>query len=217
MLIYNADCMDLLPKYANNSIHTVLTDIPYGEVNRATNGLMNYDKGKADEITFDLNEFIKQIFRITSNNGIIFCGKGQFSTIYNYLEAQKCTVRAIVWEKTNPAPFNGKYIYLSGVEFAVWFKKPKGTFNAYCKNTVFRYPIGSSKIHPTEKNHELLKALILDNTNEGDLVFDPCMGSGSTGLVALELGRQFEGIEIDKEWFDVASKRLNALKTKLDL
>ena len=62
-----------------------------------------------------------------------------------------------------------------------------------------------------------MKALILDNTNEGDLVFDPCMGSGSTGLVALELGRQFEGIELDKEWFDVAAERLNKLKAKLDL
>lgn len=217
MLIYNADCMDLLPKYKNNSIHTVLTDIPYGEVNRATNGLMNYDKGKADEVTFDLLEFAKQIFRITSNNGIIFCGKGQFSTLFNYFESQKCTVRSIVWEKTNPPPFNGKYVYLSGVEFAVWFKKPKGTFNAYCKNTVFHFPIGSSKVHPTEKNHELLKALILDNTDEGDLVFDPCMGSGSTGLVALELKRQFEGIELDKEWFDIAAERLNKLKAKLDL
>lgn len=93
MLIYNADCMDLLPKYKNNSIHTVLTDIPYGGVNRATNGLMNYDKGKADEVTFDLLEFAKQIFRITSNNGIIFCGKDQFSTLFTFFEAQKCTVR----------------------------------------------------------------------------------------------------------------------------
>ena len=49
--------MDLLPKYKSNSIHTVLTDIPYGGVNRVTNGLMNYDKGKADEVTFDLLEF----------------------------------------------------------------------------------------------------------------------------------------------------------------
>ena len=46
---------------------------------------------------------------------------------------------------------NGQHIYLSGVENAIWFKKRGGTFNAHCKNTVFKYPIGRSKLHPTEK------------------------------------------------------------------
>ena len=105
---------------------------------------------------------------------------------------------------------NGQYVYLSGVEMAVWFKK-KGakTFNAHCKNTVFKYPNGSSKLHPTEKNHNLLADLILDNTNENDIVFDPCMGSGSTGLVAQRLNRDFIGCEIDDTYFSIAQERLN--------
>ena len=44
------------------------------------------------------------------------------------------TVRHLVWEKTNPSPMNGQYIYLSGIENAVWFKKKGATFNAHCKN-----------------------------------------------------------------------------------
>jgi len=119
------------------------------------------------------------------------------------------TVRPIVWQKTNPSPMNGEYVYLSGVEFAVWFKK-KGSkvFNAHCKNVVFKYPNGTGKLHPTEKNHSLLKELITDNTNENDIVFDPCMGSGSHLLVAAENGRNGVGIELNEHYFDIARQRL---------
>lgn len=122
----------------------------------------------------------------------------------------KWSTRPIVWEKTNPSPMNGDKIYLSGTEFAVWAKKGGAkTFNAFCKNTVFRYPNGSSKVHPTEKNHDLLREIILDNTNAGDIVFDPCMGSGSSLLVALENDRKAMGCELSKEWFDIAKRRID--------
>ena len=115
----------------------------------------------------------------------------------------------IIWEKTNPSPMNGQYIYLSGVEIGVWYKKQGAkTFNAHCKNTVFHYPNGRSKLHPTEKNHALLEDLIKDNTNEGQTVFDPCCGSGSHCLVAKNLGRKYIGVELDEQYFDVAKGRL---------
>jgi site-specific DNA-methyltransferase (adenine-specific) len=108
---------------------------------------------------------------------------------------------------------NGQYIYLSGVELAVWFKKSGAkVFNAHCKNTVFKHPNGKSKLHPTEKNHELLKELILDNTNEGDIVFDPCMGSGSHIFVAVQNGRDGIGIELNKDYFDIATNRMNTIQ-----
>ncbi|WP_251183374.1 site-specific DNA-methyltransferase [Anaerocaecibacter muris] len=105
---------------------------------------------------------------------------------------------------------NGQYVYLSGVEFAVWFKKQGSkVFNARCKNVVFKYPNGTSKLHPTEKNHKLLRELILDNTNEGDMVFDPCMGSGSHLLVAAENGRNGKGVELNEHYFGIAKERLS--------
>lgn len=121
----------------------------------------------------------------------------------------------MIWEKSNPSPMNGKYIYLSGIENAVWFRKKGGTFNARYKNTVFKYPNGSSKIHPTEKNHELLKELIEDNSNKGDLVFDPCSGSGSHLLCASELNRDYVGCELNSDWYDKALERLSITKKRL--
>lgn len=196
-----------------DSVNMTLTDIPYGEVNRDSNGLRTLDKENADIETFDIEEFLLEVYRITKGTIVIFCGQHQLSQIKNYFQEKqnnhKGTVRQLIWEKTNPSPMNGQHIYLSGIENAVWFKKRGGTFNAHCKNTVFKYPCGRSKLHPTEKNHGLIKEIILDNSNEGDTIFDPCAGSGSHLLVAKENGRNYLGIELKKKYFNIAKTVLN--------
>ncbi len=207
--IFHGDCMEMMKYLPDNCVNFTLTDIPYNAVNRADNGLRRLNKGKADIITFDLQTFLSEVHRITSNSICIFCGKEQFSTIYKYFAEQKGTVRPICWVKSNPSPMNGQYVYLSGVELGVWFKKKGGrVFNASCKNSVFRYPNGRSKVHPTEKNHGLLRELILDNTDENDIVFDPCMGSGSHLLEAKNLGRRFLGCELDDGFYGMAFNNL---------
>lgn len=205
----NGDCIELMKNMNDLSVDFTLTDIPYNEVNRKSNGLRNLDKGDADKLNFNINQFLDEVYRVTKNTICIFCGREQFSDIIKYFNEKHGTTRAVVWEKTNPSPMNGEYVYLTGIEFAVWFKK-KGakTFNAHCKNPVFKYPCGRSKLHPTEKNHALLKDLILDNTNETDIVFDPCCGSGSHLLVASQLNRNAVGIELNPEYFKIARDRL---------
>ena len=215
--IYNEDCILHMKSMDNNCVDLTLTDIPYGECNRNDNGLRNLNKEDADIETFDLQNFLEEVYRVTKGTIIIFCGQHQFSEIKNFFQGKqdknKGTVRQLIWKKTNPSPMNGQHIYLSGIENAVWFKKRGGTFNARCKNTVFEYPCGRSKLHPTEKNHDLLKELILDNSNENDIVFDPCTGSGSHLLVAKQNNRNFVGTELNKEWFELAQQRLNIHET----
>lgn len=208
--IFNEDCIAYMSRMMDKSVDFTITDIPYNAVSRQSNGLRNLDKYTADILTFELQEFLENVYRVTNNSIVIFCGKEQFSEIFSFFADKKGTVRPVIWEKSNPSPMNGQHIYLSGVEMAVWFKRSGAkTFNAHCKNTVFKYPNGRSKIHPTEKNHLLLQELILDNTNENDLVFDPCAGSGSHLLVAKQLNRQFLGCELDFDYFNLASNRLN--------
>ena len=210
--IYNADCMEFMRGVTDNFFNITLTDVPYGKVNRESNGLRTLDKEAADVMTFDMHEFLTELYRITKGTIIIFCGKEQLSEIHRFFsdkqKKNKGTVRQLIWKKTNPSPMNGQHIYLSGIENAVWFKKRGGVFNAHCKNTVFEYPCGRSKLHPTEKNHNLLKELILDNSNEGDIIFDPCAGSGSHCLIAKELNRRFVGVELNDTYYKIAKDRL---------
>ena len=212
-MLFHADCLDIMEEMDDASVDFTLTDIPYDAVNRDSNGLRNLNKRNADIITFDLDEFLKQVYRVTSNSICIFCGKEQFSQIYQFFaNIGKGTVRPIIWEKTNPSPMNGQYIYLSGVEMGVWYKKQGAkTFNAHCKNSVFHYPNGRSKLHPTEKNHDLLKDLIQDNSNEGQVIFDPCCGSVAHCLVAKELNRKYIGIELDDKYFNIAADRMKGM------
>lgn len=95
-MMFNADCLDIMAKMNDGSVNFTLTDIPYDAVNRDSNGLRNLDKGNADIITFDLDEFLKQVLRVTSNSVCIFCGKEQFSQIYKFFaDIGKGTVRLI--------------------------------------------------------------------------------------------------------------------------
>lgn len=209
--LINNDCIKYMREMKADSVDFTLTDIPYDTVNRASNGLRELDKDKADVLTFDLHYFMEEVLRVTKGSICVFCGKEQFSAIYEFFAQQKGTVRPVVWEKTNPSPMNGQYIYLSGIELAVWFKKKGGHFNAHCKNTVFRFPNGSSKVHPTQKNEKLFESLLLDNSNEGDTVFDPCMGSGTTGVVCKKNGRSFIGVELNKDYFTLAKNRIEEI------
>lgn len=187
----------------------LLTDIPYEFVNRDSNGLRNLDKGKADNKTFELKDFLEKVYP-SFDIFVIFCGNEQYSYIYDWFNKKKQgTVRQVVWSKTNPSPMNSEYVLLNGTENAVWFKKRgTGKLPKHYIHNVYQAPTGSSKFHPTEKNHKLLEQLIIDNTVVGDTIVDTCMGSGSTGIVAKRLGRGFIGIELDEEYFEIAKERI---------
>jgi len=207
--LLHGDCLELMKDMPDKSIDMILTDIPYGVVNRSDNGLRNLNKEKADVFDLDMNKMLEEFYRISGGQIIVFCGKEQFSDIYEFFANQKGTTRPIIWHKSNPSPMNGQYVYLSGVELAVWFK-PKGrkVFNAHCKNTVFKHSNGSRKIHPTQKNVNLFEELITDNTNENEIVFDPFMGSGTTGVACVNTNRNFIGIELDDKYFEIAKERI---------
>ena len=216
MDLYNNDCMKILPTLGNKSVDLVVTDIPYNEVNRKHGSLRKLDKGKADIITFDLDMFVSELARVTKGSIYIFCGTEQVSDIRKILVQNKMSTRLCIWEKTNPSPMNGDKIWLSGIECCVFGRFPNATFNEHCKNTVFRYPCGRNKLHPTQKPLELIEKLVLASSNEGDTVLDPCMGSGTTGVACKKNNRNFIGIEMDGEFYNIASRRIEVRRSKLN-
>lgn len=200
-----------MKQFDDKSIELCVTDIPYGEVNRKSNGLRNLDKHKADEVTFLLSDFLSELNRIIFGSIYIFCGTEQVSEIRKTLIEYSFSTRLIIWEKTNPSPMNGQHIWLSGVECCVYGKRKGAVFNGHCNNTVLRFPCGRNKLHPTQKPLDLIKQLIEFSSNKGGLVIDPCMGSGTTGIACKELERDFIGIELDKEYFEIAKNRIEGL------
>ncbi len=130
----------------------------------------------------------------------------------------------IAWHKTNPVPSFRKANYLASLEFIVVgtkgeskipnFIEQKRMHNFYeTPNSTFY----GETIHPTEKPVELLQWIIYVGSKEGDTVLDPFMGTGSTGVAAVSLNRNFIGIEISKEYYDIAQKRINSVRQQLKL
>ena len=206
--LMQGDCLDLMKSIPNKSIDLVLTDIPYGQINRDSNGLRNLDKGIADIVTFDLNAALNECYRVSKGSIYIFCATEQVSEIRQFFVNKKLTTRLCIWEKTNPSPMNGQYMWMSSIECCVYAKHKNATFNEHCKSSVWRFPTARGKLHPTMKPLKLMEYLIETSSKPNDTVLDFTMGSGTTGVACKNLGRKFIGIEQDANYFEIAKNRI---------
>lgn len=220
--LYHGDCREVLSEVQDKSIPLTLTDIPYGECNKVNGAKQPFGfndcirrsllyKGAADEVIFSLEDLCRELVRITRESIYIFCGLVQISELLNFLRQEGLSTRLLIWEKSNAFPLNGQYMWVSSIESCVFARFSKATFNGYCKSAVLWYPICmKNREHPTQKPVELISEMMLTSSNQGDTILDPFMGSGTTGVAAIKLGRKFIGIEQDAKWFDVACKRIEA-------
>jgi DNA modification methylase len=204
-----ANSLEILKKIPSKSIPLILTDIPYGVVNRSSGGIRTFDKDKADIVNFDLEELAFELERISSGSIYIFCSTEQVSFLRGYLAEKKMTTRLCIWEKTNPSPVNCQYVWMNGIETCVFARKSGSTFNEHYKNSVWRFPSGRRTFHPTQKPLALFEYLIQTSSNEGDLVLDPFSGSGTTAVAAKKLNRKYLCIELDQEFVDLSISRVN--------
>lgn len=93
--------------------------------------------------------------------------------------------------------------------------KRTGDTKKYPKSIVkFPRPASCVMIHPTQKPVELLEWLIKTYTNENDFVLDNCMGSGSTGVAAVGINRNFIGMELEEKYFNIAKERIESVNKK---
>ena len=209
--LYNGDCLEIMDKLIEEGVKVdmVLTDIPYGEVNRAKeSGLRKLKKGNADIETFRLDELLPRINDICNGSIYIFCGIEQVSEIRKFFREKDILTRLCIWEKNNPSPINCQHHWMSSIECCIYAKKKGATFNEHYKSCVWRNPVGRSKIHPTEKPLKLFTYLVETSSNKNDIVLDCCFGSGTTGVACINTGRRFIGIELDNNYFNIASKRI---------
>ena len=191
----------------NNSVTHTITDIPYSVVSRESNGIRKFDKEEADVLTFPVSYFIKELTRITEKNIMIFCASEQVSEIITLLNNSGFESDLAIWHKTNPSPVNGQYIWLSGVECCV--VASRGILSDHLKNVIWKNPNGRSKNHPTEKPLKLMQTIIREHTQEGDLIFDPCSGSGATIESAAIEKRQWLGIELFEDYYNYILERMD--------
>ena len=224
--LHNCDYKDIVAQMAQEGIMVdlVLTDPPYCVSRTHQLGFSNMGRAGMNYGEWDYNFDQKEWIRLTSpvvregGSMIIFNDWKNLSYVVEALVENGFLIKDLIrWEKTNPMPRNIDSRYVMDFEVAIWAVKGKGkwTFNRpadvpYLK-PVFRtgmVPGGKKRIHPTQKHMDVIRSLVEIHSNEGDLVFDPFAGSGTTGLACIYTGRKFIGAEIDKKYYDKAAVRL---------
>lgn len=235
--IHQRDCMVLIKQIRDNSVDMILCDLPYGiskdsgYVNNSPDkidyikkyGKHTIDFGEWDTKDIDLNELSFEYFRILKKGGVVVL----FYDIWSSANIKQSfnqfnQFRILEWIKTNPVPINSKLNFLSNAkEYMFSFvKSGKPIFNSKYHNGVFTFPLCHGKertIHRTQKPLLLFEELIKIYTNEGDLVLDNCIGSGTTAVACKKLNRNFIGIEISDEYCKIAEQRLRETNTPLIL
>ena len=215
--LYQGDCLEVMKNIPDKSVDLVLTDPPYNiarDNNFNTMGRAGIDFGEWDKGA-DLFSYIDECSRVLTDNGsfVVFNDWKNLGDIARYAESLDFDTKDMLrLEKSNPMPRNRDRRYITDYECAIWFtkKKAKWTFNrqdASYQRPKFVCSIDKG-LHPTQKSLKLMQELILIHSNEGDTVLDCFMGSGTTGVAAKNLNRDFIGIEMDEGYFKIAQERI---------
>ena len=214
-------------------IDLFLIDPPY-EISRETNFRsgelkgddrdrfrVSMDFGEWDENFIGLDIVCKEAYRVLRKGGTFICFYDLFkiTTLSDYMTNAKFKqLRFIEWIKTNPVPLNSKKNYLTNArEIALLgVKGGNPTFNSEYDNAIYKYPIchDAGRFHPTQKPLVLIEDLIKKHSNEGDNVLDCFSGSGTTAVACLNTNRNFYGCELNKEYFEKSTKRIENILLK---
>lgn len=203
--LYLGDCLDFMKTLDVGSVDAVITDPPYGmslntDSTRFSGGKHKRGTGRNDwgniindDVPFDPSPFI-------DFPAVIMWGANHY--------AQRLPVgTTLVWVKRSPELYGS---FLSDAEIA-W---QKGGYGVYCFEKQFPPPSrmaqnGGIVAHPNQKPLELMRWCIERTSDIGDTILDPFMGSGTTGVACMQLGRNFIGCEIDPGYYAIAEKRIS--------
>jgi len=201
--LYLGDCRDILPTLGK--VDAVVTDPPYG-INYKTNlpGSVDHRGIAADDGSLDLR------FILIRDEPVLSFGANY------YPEQLPHRGRWLCWDKRT---IDGAADRMLGSAFELaWANKSSG-FGKMVR--VLHGGVvnadGGARFHPTQKPIAVMRQSILWAASDAETILDPFMGSGTTGIAAVQMGRKFIGIEIDTQYFDIACKRIEDAQRQGDM
>jgi len=223
------DCLEIMKDIPDKSIDCIITSPPYNKhsANRKCGKTDSWQKANIDYGDFkdDLPEeqyqeqqkqLIREMVRVLKPNGSIFYNhKARIKNHRAILPTEwlgEFNIRQVlIWDRTNCmqlAPIR----WFPTTEYIYWITKtnvqPKFYKRSKHQLEVIRISPKPMKDHPAPFPEELVETLMLNTTDENDIVLDPYMGSGTVAVVAKKNNRNYIGIEISPEYIDIINKRL---------
>lgn len=211
--LYLGDCRDILPTLPK--VDHIFSDPPYGKNETHSSHLskivdrqvLNFDGITQDELVQFQIDWVSKAERWVV-----------FTCEWKHAHALPDIIRLGVWRKPDGAPqFTGDRPGTGWEPVAICHRAGKKKWNGGGKHAFWSIPKGIGDGHPTQKPVDLLKAWTADFTDKGEVILDPFMGSGTTGVAAVQMGRDFIGIEREPKYFDIACKRIAEAQRQGDL
>lgn len=221
--IYNMDCLEYMKTLPNECIDLIVTDPPYkitARGNAGNSGGMMQKKLSMKGKIFEHNnikstEYIPELYRILKEGSHCYIMTNHVN-LYEILTVSQNTgfhfIKSLIWDKGNK--IMGQ-CYMSQFEYILFFRKGKHKKINNCGTSdILNIPNkklkkeDGSNYHDTEKPIKLMKILVENSSNEGDLIYEPFMGIGSTVLACKELNRNYIATELDENYFEIAKNRI---------
>lgn len=233
MTLIHGNCLEKLSDIADGSIDLVLTDPPYNIGNFMKERNCGMDRirdnffveagwDNLDEQTWLEN--MDNFFHILAkkmkpkSSVLMFMSLLKIGNVVELATKHGFYYKTTgVWHKSNPMPRNMNLHFINSLEGWIYFTygSKTGTFNNDGKaiHDFIENPVASKSerafgTHPTQKPVSLMESFVKLLSNENDTVLDPFMGSGSTGVACKNLNRQFVGIELNEDYFNIATNRI---------
>lgn len=218
--LYNNDCLKILPQLLNEGyngkIDLILTDPPY---------LMKYHSGwrkdsshkfckqiKNDDNFKLIHDFIGISYSLLKEKSAIysFCNSNHIDYFKQEFDKKFNVKNVLIWKKNNWSAGDLISAYAKQTEFIIYANKGRHILNGGRDPDILEYDriVGKKQLHQNQKPVKLLEYLIKKSSKSNDLILDPFMGSGSTGVACMNTGRRFIGIEQDPEYYNIAVKRI---------
>lgn len=217
------NCLELIKELPDKSIDLIVTDAPYlmkYKTNRRkdkTHKFCNAIIGDDDELL--ISEYIKECYRILKNNSAMymFCNSNKVDFFKRELEKIFNVKNMIVWVKNNHSA--GDLIAQYGKKYELLFYVNKGRCpirNGRLTDVwQFDRVVGAKQLHQNQKPIELIEQCIIKSSDEGAIVFDGFIGSGTTAVACVNTNRHYIGYELDATYFNIACKRLDEVEQEV--
>jgi len=216
--LYLGDALEVLPTLEARSVDAVITDPPYGsndgcgKVIKRGSMLVTFGESWDTELPLEWIALGQRVLKVGCWMSV-FTDKLSVNTLWKAMkDCGMFPKQTFYWIKTNPPPQPRKN-FCSGVESAVVATNGpvKRWFGGGITLNYFKYPIVTNRdrtVHPTQKPVEVMQYLIEVQTVQRDLILDPFLGSGTTAVAALRLGRRCIGIDIGEPYLEIAARRI---------
>ena len=208
--LLQGDCLELLKQIKDESIDMVLTDPPYGIAFQSGYRKIGYEKIKGDQNLYWLDDFVEEIFRVSKNNTAhyMFCSFHHIDIFKQAIQKRFKVKNIITWVKNNTSMGDLKGDFAPKTEFIIFFQKGRRLINGRRDSNVFEFNKTRNELHPTQKPVDMTEYMLSKFSDEGNVILDPFMGSGTTGVACVNTNRNFIGMELDEDYFKIAKERI---------